>query len=158
MSDEPLSTEIAFAEKTTKTILLVDDNLGDVRLIQEALKGSSFNCSVAVARDGIEAMAYLRQQGKFSQAPFPDLILLDLNMPRKDGREVLAEIKSDSALRHIPVVVLSTSRSAEDIQKSYELQVNCYISKSRNLSQLFKIVRGIETFWLGIATLPSTPG
>jgi len=103
-------------------------------------------------------MAYLRQEGEFSQAPFPDLILLDLNMPRKDGREVLAEIKTDSALRHIPVVVLSTSRSAEDIQKSYELQVNCYISKSRNLSQLFKIVRGIEAFWLGIATLPSTPG
>lgn len=146
------------ADTQPKTILLVDDNLGDVRLIQEALKGSDCPCEVSVARDGVEAMAYLHREGEFSQAPFPDLILLDLNMPRKDGREVLAEIKADPELRHIPVVVLSTSRNEEDVQRSYELQVNCYISKSRNLAQLFKIVRGIEAFWLGIATLPSNPG
>ncbi len=157
MSAESTSAEIMSAEQAVKTILLVDDNLGDVRLIQEAFKGSDFACKVAVARDGVEAMAYLRREGEFTQTPFPDLILLDLNMPRKDGREVLAEIKTDPGLRHIPVVVLSTSRSEEDVQRSYELQVNCYISKSRNLSQLFKIVRGIEAFWLGIATLPSTP-
>lgn len=152
-----MSVETIVAKQTAKTILLVDDNLGDVRLIQEAFKGSDFDCEVTVARDGVEAMAYLRREGAFAESPFPDLILLDLNMPRKDGREVLSEIKTDSGLRHIPVVVLSTSRSEEDIQRSYELQVNCYISKSRNLAQLFKIVRGIEAFWLGIATLPSTP-
>lgn len=143
------------ATDASKTILLIEDNRGDIRLIQEALKNTTVQCQVAIARDGMEAMAYLRQDGDFINAVRPDLILLDLNMPKKDGREVLAEIKADPALKHIPVIVLTTSRNEEDIFKSYDLHVNCYISKSRNLPELFKIVRGIEEFWLETATLPS---
>ncbi|MBF2049945.1 MAG: response regulator [Leptolyngbya sp. IPPAS B-1204] len=142
------------ADAKSKIIFLVEDNRGDIRLIQEALKTTAVQCQVIVARDGMEAMAYLRQDGDFAEAVRPDLILLDLNLPKKDGREVLAEIKADPALRHIPVVVLTTSRNEEDICKSYDLHVNCYISKSRNLAQLFKIVRGIQEFWLETATLP----
>ena len=143
------------ATDVSKTILLIEDNRGDIRLIQEALKNTTVQCQVAIARDGMEAMAYLRQDGEYANAVRPDLILLDLNMPKKDGREVLAEIKADPALKHIPVIVLTTSRNEEDIFKSYDLHVNCYISKSRNLPELFKIVRGIEEFWLETATLPS---
>jgi chemotaxis family two-component system response regulator Rcp1 len=139
----------------TKTIFLVEDNRGDIRLIQEVLKSTDTLCDVVVARDGMEAMNYLRQHGEYVDAVQPDLILLDLNLPKKDGREVLAEIKADPTLKHIPVVVLTTSRNEEDICRSYDLHVNCYISKSRNLSQLFKIVQGIEKFWLKTATLPS---
>ncbi|MDX2242574.1 MAG: response regulator [Leptolyngbyaceae cyanobacterium bins.302] len=138
-----------------KTIFLIEDNRGDIRLIQEALKSTAAQCEVVVARDGMEAMAYLRQDGDYANAIRPDLILLDLNLPKKDGREVLAEIKADLTLKHIPVVVLTTSRNEEDILKSYDLHVNCYISKSRNLSELFKIVRGIEEFWLETAALPT---
>lgn len=138
-----------------KTIFLVEDNRGDIRLIQEALKSTAVDCEVVVARDGMEAMAYLRQEGDYAEAVRPDLILLDLNLPKKDGREVLAEIKADALLKFIPVVVLTTSRNEEDICKSYDLHVNCYISKSRNLPQLFKIVRGIQEFWLETATLPN---
>lgn len=137
-----------------KTILLVEDNRGDIRLIQEALKSTAAQCEVVVARDGIEAMSYLRQEGAYLDVMLPDLVLLDLNLPRKDGREVLAEIKSDPNLKHLPVVVLTTSLNEEDIFKSYDLHVNCYIAKSRNLTQLFKIVRGIEEFWLETAALP----
>ncbi|MBD1843862.1 response regulator [Cyanobacteria bacterium FACHB-63] len=136
-----------------KTIFLIEDNRGDIRLIQEALKSTATECEVIVARDGVEAMQLLQ-----SQETYPDLILLDLNLPRKDGREVLAEIKADPSLKHIPVVVLTTSRNEEDIHKSYDLHVNCYIAKSRNLSQLFKIIRGIEEFWLETATLPIKVG
>jgi two-component system, chemotaxis family, response regulator Rcp1 len=107
-----------------------------------------------VARDGVEAMSYLHREGEYTDAILPNLILLDLNLPRKDGREVLAEIKADNHLKHIPVVVLTTSRNEEDIFHSYDLHVNCYIAKSRNLNELFKIVRGIEEFWLETATLP----
>jgi two-component system, chemotaxis family, response regulator Rcp1 len=137
-----------------KLILLVEDNRGDIRLIQEALKNSTNTCDIVIARDGLEAMNYLQERREVDRVSLPDLILLDLNLPKKDGREVLAEIKSDPLLRHIPVIVLSTSRNEEDIIKSYDLNVNCYISKSRNLSELFKIVRGIEEFWLETATLP----
>lgn len=133
-----------------KTIFLIEDNRGDIRLIQEALKTTAVDCDIIVARDGVEAMDYLQQDQRIC----PDLILLDLNLPKKDGREVLAEIKADSTLKHIPVVVLTTSRNEEDIVKSYDLHVNCYITKSRNLAQLFKIIRGIEEFWLETATLP----
>lgn len=143
------------ADATNKTILLIEDNRADIRLIQEALKSTAVQCEVAVARDGMEAMAYLRQDGEYADAVRPDLILLDLNLPKKDGREVLAEIKADPSLKHIPIIVLTTSRNEEDIFKSYDLYVNCYISKSRNLTQLFKIVRGIEEFWLDTATLPT---
>ena len=143
------------ADERSKIIFLIEDNRGDIRLIQEALKSTAAQCQVIVARDGVEAMAYLRQDGEDSESVRPDLILLDLNLPKKDGREVLAEIKADPNLKHIPVVVLTTSRNEEDIFKSYDLHVNCYISKSRNLSELFKIVRGIEEFWLETAALPS---
>lgn len=137
-----------------KQIFLVEDNKADIRLIQEALKHSSLLHEVITVRDGVDAMAYLRQEGEYKEAPRPDLILLDLNLPKKDGREVLAEIKADPNLRRIPVVVLTTSRNEEDIFHSYDLHVNCYITKSRNLSELFQIVKGIEDFWLSTVTLP----
>lgn len=137
-----------------KVIFLIEDNRGDIRLIQEALKSADIPCDIAVARDGVEAMDYLRREGRFEQVVLPDLILLDLNLPKKDGREVLAEIKADPNLKHIPVVVLTTSRNEDDIFNSYDLHVNCYISKSRNLAQLFTIIQGIEEFWLKTATLP----
>lgn len=142
-------------EEKRKIIFLVEDNKADVRLIQEALKNSSFPHEVVTVRDGIEAMAFLRQEGEYITAPRPDLILLDLNLPRKDGREVLAEIKTDSKLKRIPVIVLTTSHNEDDIFHSYDLHVNCYITKSRNISQLFKIVKRIEDFWLETVTLPS---
>lgn len=137
-----------------KTIFLVEDNRADIRLIEEALKNSSVPHQVVTVRNGMDAMAYLRQEGEYADAPRPDLILLDLNLPKKDGREVLAEIKADPNLKRIPVVVLTTSRNEEDISHSYDLHVNCYITKSRNLSELFKIVKGIEEFWLATVTLP----
>lgn len=137
-----------------KIILLVEDSKADIRLVQEVLKSSSVSHELIIVRNGMDAMAYLHQEGEFSNALRPNLILLDLNLPRKDGREVLAEIKSDPELKRIPVVVLTTSRNEEDIYYSYELHVNCYITKSRNLNELFKIVKGIEEFWLSTVTLP----
>ncbi len=141
-------------EPERKTIFLIEDNQGDIRLIQEAFKSTGTPCEVAVARDGVEAMRRLREKG-FGQVQQPDLILLDLNMPKKDGRELLAEIKADPDLKHIPVVVLTTSQNEEDIYDCYNLHVNCYITKSRTLAQLFTIVQGIEAFWLKTAALPS---
>lgn len=138
-----------------KTIFLVEDNKADIRLIEEALKNSTILHQVVSVRNGVDAMAYLRQEGEYAGATRPDLILLDLNLPKKDGREVLAEIKADPLLKRIPVVVLTTSSNDEDITQSYELHVNCYITKSRNISQLFTIVKGIEEFWLKTVTLPS---
>ncbi|WP_374191955.1 response regulator [Chroococcus sp. FPU101] len=137
-----------------KIILLVEDSKADIRLVQEVLKSSSVSHELIIVRNGMDAMAYLRKEGEYSDALRPNLILLDLNLPRKDGREVLAEIKSDPELKRIPVVVLTTSRNEEDIYYSYELHVNCYITKSRNLNELFKIVKGIEEFWLSTVTLP----
>ncbi|WGV28134.1 response regulator [Halotia branconii] len=142
-------------EEKHKTIFLVEDNKADIRLIQEALKNSLVPHQVVIVRDGVDAMAFLRQEGEYADAPRPDLILLDLNLPKKDGREVLAEIKADPVLKRIPVVVLTTSKNEDDIFHSYDLHVNCYITKSRNLNQLFQIVKGIEDFWLSIVTLPS---
>jgi two-component system, chemotaxis family, response regulator Rcp1 len=141
-------------EEKPKIIFLVEDNRADIRLIQEVLKHSSVLHQVISVRNGVEAMAYLRREGEYADALRPDLILLDLNLPKKDGREVLAEIKTDPNLKRIPVVVLTTSRNEEDITQSYELHVNCYITKSRNLNELFKIVKGIEEFWLETVTLP----
>ncbi|MEH2237044.1 response regulator [Nostoc sp.] len=135
-------------------IFLVEDNKADIRLIQEALKNSSVPHEVVTVKDGIDAMAYLRQEGEYANAPRPDLILLDLNLPKKDGREVLGEIKTDPVLKRIPVVVLTTSKNEDDIIESYNLHVNCYITKSRNLNQLFQIVKSIEDFWLSTVTLP----
>lgn len=141
--------------ENSKKILLVEDNLGDIRLIQEALKQSTLSHELLAVRDGVAAMDFLLQQGEYTDVPRPNLIILDLNLPKKDGREVLAEIKAHSQLKRIPVIVLSTSRNEEDIIQSYDLHVNCYISKSRNLKELFKIVKEIEEFWLSIVTLPS---
>ena len=141
-------------EEKPRIIFLVEDNKADVRLIQEAFKNSSLPHEMLTVRDGMEAMAFLRREGEYNTAPRPDLILLDLNLPKKDGREVLAEIKSDSKLKRIPVIVLTTSQNEDDIYHSYDLHVNCYITKSRNISQLFKIVKRIEDFWLETVTLP----
>jgi chemotaxis family two-component system response regulator Rcp1 len=132
----------------------VEDSKADIRLIQEVLKTSTVPHELIIVRNGMDAMAYLNREGEFSNAIRPHLILLDLNLPRKDGREVLAEIKADPSLKRIPVVVLTTSHNEDDIFHSYELHVNCYITKSRNLSDLFRIVKGIEQFWLETVTLP----
>ena len=135
-------------------ILMIEDNPGDVRLTQEALKRGRIWSSVAVARDGVEAMEFLHQTGKFAAAPRPDLILLDLNLPRKDGRQVLAEIKADEKLRVIPVVVLTTSRSEEDVLKAYGLYANCYITKPIDFHRFAWIIQGIQDFWFTIVKLP----
>lgn len=138
-----------------KQILLVEDNIGDIRLIQEVLKDSPVSHNLLTVRDGVAAMDFLLQQGDYANSPRPNLIILDLNLPKKDGREVLAEIKGNPHLKRIPVIVLSTSRSEDDILQSYDLHVNCYIPKSRNLKELFKIVQEIQEFWLNTVTLPS---
>lgn len=135
-------------------ILLADDSPGDVRLAQEAIKESKLLNNLSVVRDGVEAMAFLRQEGKYKDAPRPDLILLDLNMPRKDGREVLAEIKQDPDLKRIPVVILTVSKSEEDVLKAYNLYANCYITKPMDMEQFTKIVKSIDDFWFTIVTLP----
>jgi CheY-like chemotaxis protein len=136
-------------------ILLVEDNLGDIFLIRETLASGRIWNHLNVVRDGIEAMAYLQQQGDFSAAVRPDLILLDLNLPRKDGREVLAEIKTNENLKHIPVVILTTSQAQEDVLQAYELHANCYISKPVDVHKLSTIVQSIEDFWFAIVKLPS---
>lgn len=137
--------------------LLVEDNPGDVRLTQEALKSHKVQNNLHVATDGEEALAFLRRQGKYANAPRPDIILLDLNLPRKDGREVLAEIKSDSNLKAIPVVIITSSEAEQDVVKSYSLNANCYITKPVNLDQFIKVVQSINDFWLTIVKLPSSP-
>jgi len=138
-------------------ILLVEDNPGDVRLTIEGLNEGKVRNNLHVARDGVEALEFLRRQERFADAVRPDLILLDLNLPRMDGREVLAEIKSDADLKTIPVVVLTTSRAEQDILHSYQLQANCYITKPVDLEQFITVVRSIEDFWLTIVTLPNRP-
>lgn len=136
-------------------ILLVEDNPGDVRLTIEALKEGKVRNRLSVVPDGAEALAFLRQQGKHAHAPRPDMILLDLNLPKKDGRSVLAEIKEDEHLKRIPVVVLTTSSSEQDILKTYDLHANCYITKPVDLEQFIAVVKGIEEFWLTVVKLPS---
>ncbi len=136
-------------------ILLVEDNPGDVRLTQEAFREARTPIKINVAMDGEEAIAYLRRLYPFQNATRPDLILLDLNIPKKDGREVLAEIKADPLLHDIPVVVLTTSNADQDIQKTYNLEVNAYINKPVDFDRFFDIVQKIEDFWLMTATLPS---
>ena len=136
-------------------ILLVEDNPGDVRLTLEVFKESKMHNNLSSVGDGVEALAFLRREGKYIQSPRPDLILLDLNLPKKDGREVLAEIKEDPDLRRIPVVVLTTSRAERDVVRSYNLHANCYISKPIDLEQFITVVRSIEDFWLAIVKLPS---
>ncbi len=136
-------------------ILLIEDNPGDVRLTIEALREAKVRNTLNVASDGEEALRYLHHLGPHRDAPRPDLILLDLNLPRKDGREVLAEIKVDPNLKIIPVVILTTSQAEQDILRSYELRANCYITKPVDLDQFITVVRSIESFWLTIVTLPS---
>ena len=135
-------------------ILLVEDNLGDARLAREAFRDSKTPINVSHVRDGVEALAFLRRQGAFASAPRPGLILLDLNLPRKNGRQVLAEIKQDPGLRRIPVVVLTISKDEEDVLKSYDLQANCYITKPLDLSRFQKVIGAIEDFWMTVVTLP----
>jgi chemotaxis family two-component system response regulator Rcp1 len=135
-------------------VLFVEDNPGDVRLTREALKEGKLRANLHVVGDGVEAMAFLRREGKYAAAPRPDLVLLDLNLPKKDGHEVLAEIKGDDSLRRIPVVILTTSRSEEDILKTYNLHANCYITKPVDLDQFMKVVQSIEDFWLTLVKLP----
>ena len=135
-------------------ILLVDDDPADVRLTQEALKEHKVYCQTAVASDGVQAMAYLRREGPYADAVRPDIILLDLNMPRKDGREVLDEVKTDPDLKRIPVVIMTTSNAAHDVLQSYNLGANCYIVKPVDLEQLTTIVKSIEDFWFTVVRLP----
>ncbi len=134
-------------------ILLVEDNPPDVRLTVEALKDAKVRNNLHVAADGVEAMAFLRRQGKHVHAPHPDLILLDLNLPKKDGREVLEEIKSDDALKHIPVVILTTSQAEQDVLRTYRLSANAYVTKPVDLERFLQVVRSIEEFWLEIVKL-----
>jgi two-component system response regulator len=134
-------------------ILMVEDNPGDVRLIREALKDPQVVSNLNVVEDGVEALAFLYREGKYANAPRPDLILLDLNLPKKNGHEVLAEVKADENLRRIPVVVLSVSQAEEDIRKAYSLHANCYTTKPTDLDQFIKVVKSIEEFWLTIVKL-----
>lgn len=136
-----------------KRILVVEDNRAHIRLIQEAFKLNQSDYDLAITRDGVEAIAYLQQDAPYAQAPRPDLILLDLNLPKKDGREVLAEVKADPSLKRIPIVVLSTSNNQEDINRSYDLHANCYILKSKNFQGLSSMVQRLEEFWFKTVAL-----
>lgn len=135
-------------------ILLVEDNPGDVDLTREALETGKLRNNLYVVRDGEEAMAFLRHEGKYAGVPRPGLVLLDLNLPRKNGREVLAEMKSDANLKRIPVVILTSSQAEEDILKTYNLHANCYVTKPIELNHFIKVVQAIEVFWLTIVELP----
>jgi len=135
-------------------ILLVEDNPGDVDLARTSLEDSKLRNALHTVGDGEEAMLFLRRKGKYAEAPRPDLVLLDLNLPKKDGREVLAEIKSDEDLKRIPVVILTISKDEEDILRTYNLHANCFITKPIDLSQFVKVVKAIEDFWLTIVKLP----
>ncbi|HUZ74958.1 MAG TPA: response regulator [Stellaceae bacterium] len=135
-------------------ILLVEDNAGDVRLTREALRDGHVHNNLTVAKDGVEALAMMRREPEHGEAPRPDLVLLDLNLPRMDGRQVLAELKNDPELRRIPVVVLTTSKAEEDVLRSYDLHANSYITKPVDLDQFMKVVQTINEFWLTIVTLP----
>ncbi len=135
-------------------ILLIEDNPGDVRLVREALHDGKIINNMAVVNDGVEALNFLRKSGPYADAARPDMILLDLNLPRKDGREVLAEIKEDPDLKRIPVVVITSSRAEQDVLKSYNLHANCFITKPVDLEQFVAVVKSIEDFWMGIVKLP----
>jgi CheY-like chemotaxis protein len=136
------------------TILLVEDNPGDVRLMREALRTNGMSKSLSVVEDGEQALSFLNRNGAFRNAPRPDLIFLDLNLPRKDGREVLAEIKNNQDLRRIPVIVLTTSESDNDIKKAYELHANCYVKKPTDLDEYLSVIQACESFWLHVVRLP----
>jgi two-component system, chemotaxis family, response regulator Rcp1 len=135
-------------------ILLVEDNPGDVRLTREALKEGKVYSNLHTVKDGVEAMEFLRRKGKYKEVPRPDIILLDLNLPKKDGREVLEEIKTDDDLKRIPVVVLTTSKAEEDVLRTYNLHANCYVTKPVDLEKFMVVVKSIDIFWLTVVTLP----
>jgi chemotaxis family two-component system response regulator Rcp1 len=138
-------------------VLLVEDNPGDVRLTREALRDGKVHNNLSVAPDGVEALAFLRREGKYADAPRPDVILLDLNLPKKDGREVLEEVKADPSLRNIPVVILTSSEAERDIAQAYALHANCYVTKPVDLDQFITVVKSIEDFWFTIVKLPPEP-
>jgi CheY-like chemotaxis protein len=138
----------------TIVILLVEDNPGDTRLVIEAMREAKLENYIHVVEDGVEAMQFLRREGRFGDAPRPDLILLDLNLPKKDGRAVLAEVKTDPVLKRIPVVVLTTSQAEEDVLRAYDLHANCYITKPVDMEQFMKVVAQIDEFWIRVVTLP----
>ena len=139
-------------------ILLVEDNLGDARLAAEALKENKVRNNLYHVEDGVEAMRFLRRQENYADVPLPDLVLLDLNLPRKDGREVLAEIKEDPELRLVPVVVLTTSEAERDLVKTYDLHANAYVVKPVDLDRFIEVVRSIKDFWFSTAKLPGSGG
>jgi len=140
--------------KTTPEILMVDDNPADIDLTREILAQSNGHYHVSAVKDGAEAISFLRQQGKYAEAPVPDLVVLDLNLPRKSGREVLAEVKSDPKLAKTPVVVFTTSQASTDVVRSYALGANCYLRKPGNLPDFVALVQSMASFWLGFASLP----
>jgi two-component system, chemotaxis family, response regulator Rcp1 len=135
-------------------VLLVEDSAGDVRLTREAFRDAKVHINLHVASDGAEAMAFLRREGKHANAPRPDLVLLDLNLPKKDGREVLEEVKQSPTLKSIPIVILTTSASEADILRSYRLHANCYITKPVDLDGFLQVVKSIDSFWLSVVKLP----
>jgi CheY-like chemotaxis protein len=136
-------------------ILLVDDNLGDLLLTQEALKAAKTRNTISTVHDGVEAMAFLKREGRFENAPRPDLVFLDLNMPRMNGAEVLAAMKSDDALKRIPVVILTSSDSDDDVAMAYGMHANCFVTKPADLDQMTRVIQAIDSFWTGIVRLPS---
>jgi CheY-like chemotaxis protein len=135
-------------------VLLVEDDAGDVLLIEEAFADNKVRNRLHTVPDGVEALAFLRREGQYADAPKPDLVLLDLNLPRKDGREVLAEVKADEALRHIPVVVLTTSKAEEDVLRSYKLHANAYVTKPVDFDRFIEVVRQIDDFFVTVVKLP----
>jgi two-component system, chemotaxis family, response regulator Rcp1 len=148
-------TQKSHTQSALIEVLLVEDSQGDVRLTREALKDAKMHISLNVVSDGSEAMAYLRREKAYAEAPRPDLILLDLNLPKKDGRDVLKEIKESEELKSIPVVILTTSASPVDVERSYKLHANCYITKPVDLQGFIKVVKSIDNFWLSVVKLPS---
>lgn len=142
----------------TIDILVVEDNPGDARLIREVLNDNKLYNSLSIVNDGVEAMSFLHNEGKYSAVAKPDLIILDLNLPRKDGREVLAEIKADRELMHIPIVIMTISQAEEDILKTYKLHANCYITKPIDLNEFIKVIKSIEDFWFSVVKLPPKTG
>ncbi len=164
LGNDPWKDDVVTARETRMTaggrlgqpieILLAEDNPGDVLLTQESLAESKVHNSLHVVKDGVEALEFVRRQGRYADAPRPDLVLLDLNMPRKDGREVLEELKADEDLKRIPVVILTTSDQEEDVLRAYNAHANCYITKPIDLEQFMKVIKTIEAFWLQIVKLP----
>jgi chemotaxis family two-component system response regulator Rcp1 len=146
--------ELIGTDATAIEVLLVEDSPGDVRLTREAFKDAKVHIKLHVASDGAKAMAFLKRKGEYANVPRPDLILLDLNLPKKDGREVLEEIKEDPRLKTIPVVVLTTSSSEADVLRSYQLHANCYITKPVGLEGFLTVVKSIDSFWLSVVRLP----